>query len=72
VRKDFVPPRVWIKVAHKLYVYFKGDHNTWVEHDSGHVKFGAKGDWGIHRGPVDSLPTSWNRVTEKRTVTRID
>lgn len=71
--KIMVAPRGWTKVAHQLYVFFNGHQNTWVEcEDSVHLKFGAIGLWGVHRGPVVSLPTSWDRVIEKRTVTKVD
>lgn len=71
--KIFVAPRGWTKIAHNLFVFFNGHCNTWVEYSpAGSIRFGATGLWAIHKGPVVSLPKSWDQVTEKRTVTQID
>lgn len=66
--KIMVAPNCWTKIAHNLFVFHEGNSNSWIEHAGNSFNFGHVGRWAIHRGPVGSLPKSWDQVTEKRTV----
>jgi hypothetical protein len=76
--KIMVPPRIWTKVARNFFVFFHGnpnvryESNTWVECAGDYLRLGHAGLWALHHGPVDSLPRSWDQVTEKRTVNKVD